>query len=80
MPVYLSRTRCGLGSALGSFARWSAVGAASLYGGAIFVCRHCHRLAYASTREDAGNTAARRADRIGRVQNLSHFRSVACSG
>lgn len=37
---------------------------AILYGGGIFACRHCYRLAYASTREDAGGRATRRADRL----------------
>ena len=33
---------------------------AILYGGGIFACRHCHQLAYFSSREDAGDRAARR--------------------
>jgi hypothetical protein len=37
---------------------------AVLYGGQIFACRHCHRLAYTSARESPGDRAARRADRI----------------
>jgi hypothetical protein len=37
---------------------------AILYGGGIFACRHCYRLAYASSRDDAGDRAARRADRL----------------
>jgi hypothetical protein len=38
---------------------------AILYGGGIFACRHCYRLAYASSREDAGSgRATRRADRL----------------
>lgn len=35
-----------------------------LSGGVIFACRHCYRLAYASSREDAGGRATRRADRL----------------
>lgn len=37
---------------------------AILYGGGIFACRHCHKLAYPSSREDAGDRAARRAERL----------------
>jgi hypothetical protein len=33
--------------------------AAILYGGGIFACRHYYRLAYASSREDAGGRATR---------------------
>jgi hypothetical protein len=37
---------------------------AILYGGGIFACRHCYQLADASSREDAGGRATRRADRL----------------
>jgi hypothetical protein len=37
---------------------------AILYGGTIFACRHCHQLAYVSTREDAGWRAIRRAEKL----------------
>src|ERR1700730_10930955 len=37
---------------------------AILYGGGIFACRRCYRLAYASSRENAGGRATRRADRL----------------
>jgi hypothetical protein len=37
---------------------------AILYGGGIFACRHCYQLAYASSREDSGGRATRRADRL----------------
>ena len=66
-PVRITRTP----SALGGSRDWficPAVGCgrrvAILYGGAIFACRHCHRLAYASAREDYGDRAMRRADRL----------------
>jgi len=66
-PVYITRTPCHLGGARPWFIcpvvdcrRRVAV----LYGGEIFACRHCHRLAFPSTREDASERAARRADRL----------------
>lgn len=66
-PVYISRTRCNLGGARPWFI-CPVVGCrrrvARLYGGAVFACRHCHQLAYASSRESPGDRAARRADRI----------------
>jgi len=37
---------------------------AILYGGMVFACRHCHRLAYACQSEDASSRAIRRADKI----------------
>jgi hypothetical protein len=61
------RTPCNLGG----WRAWficPAVGCgrrvAILYGGGIFACRHCYRLADASSREDAGGRATRRADRL----------------
>ncbi len=66
-PVRIVRTPCNLGGARAWFL-CPAVGCgrrvAILYGGGIFACRHCYQLAYASAREDAGDLAARHADRL----------------
>ncbi|MGH8322475.1 MAG: hypothetical protein ACRETD_01535 [Steroidobacteraceae bacterium] len=66
-PVRIVRTPCNLGGERAWFL-CPAVGCgrrvAILYGGGIFACRHCYQLAYASSREDAGGLAARRADRL----------------
>ncbi len=66
-PVRIVQTPCNLGGTRPWFL-CPAVGCgrrvAILYGGAIFACRHCYRLAYASSREDAANRATRRADRL----------------
>ena len=66
-PVYLDRTPCTYGGTRAWF-RCSARGCgrrvAILYGGAIFACRHCHRLAYSSQREASHERATRRADKI----------------
>ena len=66
-PVRLVRTPCHLGSSRPWFI-CPALGCgrrvAILYGGSIFACRRCYRLAYASAREDAGDRAIRRADRL----------------
>ena len=66
-PVRIERTRCNLGGSRPWFicpaaGCWRRV--AILYGGGIFACRQCHQLAYASSREDAGDRAIRKADRI----------------
>jgi hypothetical protein len=66
-PVRIVRTRCNLGGSRPWFI-CPAVGCgrrvAILYGGSIFACRHCYRLAYPSAREDLCDRAARRADRL----------------
>lgn len=66
-PVDIVRTPCHLGG-LRAWFICPAVGCgcrvAILYGGSIFACRHCYQLAYASSREDAGGRATRRADRL----------------
>jgi hypothetical protein len=41
-----------------------------LYGGGIFACRRCNQLAYASSREEAGGRATRRADRLSGAAGL----------
>lgn len=66
-PVWLSYSPCNYG---GQRAWWLCPAAgcgrrvAVLYGGQIFACRHCHRLAYASQREAPHDRAARRADKL----------------
>jgi hypothetical protein len=65
--VRIERTSCHLGGSRPWFV-CPAVGCqrrvAMLYGGAIFACRHCYRLAYRCTRESDGDRATRRADRL----------------
>ncbi len=66
-PVRIAWTPCNLGGSRPWFmcpARGCSRRVAILYGGGIFACRHCYQLAYASTREDAGDRATRRADRL----------------
>ncbi len=66
-PVYLDRTPCTYGGTRAWFrcpARGCGRRVAILYGGAIFACRHCHRLAYPSQREASHERATRRADKI----------------
>jgi len=66
-PVRIVRTPCNIGGERPWFI-CPVVGCgrrvAILYGGGIFACRHCYQLAYASAREDVGDRAARRADRL----------------
>lgn len=66
-PVYLYRTACNIGGQRPWFlcpASGCGRRVAILYGGAIFACRHCYKLAYPSQRETDYNRMARRADRI----------------
>ncbi|NDR59195.1 hypothetical protein [Aliiruegeria sabulilitoris] len=65
--VHLDATPCNIGGARHWFlcpAQGCGRRVAVLYGGRIYACRHCHQLAYPSQREDAGERAARKADRI----------------
>lgn len=66
-PVYLDWTTCTYGGQRAWFlcpATGCGRRVAKLYGGAIFACRHCYRLAYRSQREAAHDRASRRADSI----------------
>ena len=66
-PVLVEWTPCNYGGTRAWF-RCPAVGCggrvAILYGGTIFACRHCYRLAYSSQRENLDDRATRRADKI----------------
>lgn len=68
-PIYLEWTPCNLGGRRAWF-RCPAQGCgrrvAILYGGSVFACRHCHKLAYQCQRELGYDRAARRADTIRR--------------
>lgn len=68
-PVLLDWTSCGFGG-WRVWWRCPAQGCgrrvAVLYGGRVFACRRCNRLAYRSQRERQDDRAARRADRIRR--------------
>lgn len=66
-PVHLTSTPCHLGGYRQWFtcpARGCGRRVAKLYGGAIFACRHCYRLAYPSQREGYHERASRMAERI----------------
>ena len=66
-PVRLSWSPCTYGGQRAWFlcpAAGCGRRVAVLYGGDIFACRHCYRLAYPSQRETADDRALRRADRI----------------
>jgi hypothetical protein len=66
-PVRIVHTPCNLGGSRPWFI-CPAIGCgrrvAILYGGGIFACRYCYQLTYASSRESAGDRAARCADRL----------------
>lgn len=66
-PVYLDTTPCHLGGERQWFfcpARGCGRRVAMLYGGGVYACRHCHRLAYPSQREAPHDRVIRKADRI----------------
>ena len=66
-PVGLSWTPCRFGGERPWFLCPSCQRrVAILYGGAVFACRHCYRLAYESQRERDYNRLAGRADKIRR--------------
>lgn len=68
-PVSLDRTACAKGGERVWFiCPGDGCGrrVAILYGGAVFACRHCHRLAYECQHETAGDRAMSRADKIRR--------------
>ncbi|MDH4301522.1 MAG: hypothetical protein OEV51_05545 [Nitrospira sp.] len=66
-PVWLDWTACNLGGKRPWFrcpARGCGRRVAILYGGGIFACRQCYKLAYPSQREPSYGRARLRADRI----------------
>lgn len=66
-PIYLEWTSCRLGGKRPWFicpAKNCERRVAILYGGAIFACRHCYQLAYPSQRENFGDRATRKADKV----------------
>lgn len=66
-PVHLVTTPCHVGGERPWFlcpARGCGQRVAVLFGGGIFACRKCHKLAYASQRENEIDRGIRRADRI----------------
>lgn len=65
--VLIDRTPCTFGGSRPWFlcpARGCGRRVAVLYGGAVFACRQCHRLAYDSQSEDAASRAMRRAGKV----------------
>ena len=68
-PVYLTTTPCHMGGERHWFlcpARGCGQRVAVIYGGDIFACRKCCKLAYASQRENAGDRVVRQTNRIRR--------------
>jgi len=68
-PVTLEWTPCNLGGRRAWLlcpARGCGRRVAVLFGGSIFACRHCHKLAYQCQRETDDDRAMRRADTIRR--------------
>lgn len=68
-PVHLEWTGCHLGGRRAWFlcpTPGCGRRVAILFGGAVFACRHCHKLAYESQRASPSDRAMRRADRIRR--------------
>ena len=68
-PVYLEWTPCTLGGRRVWFlcpAKECGRRVAILFGGAVFACRHCHKLAYCCQRETDDDRAMRRAETIRR--------------
>ena len=67
-PVRIEWTSCNYGGSRAWFlcpAQGCGRRVAKLFlGSAIFACRHCYRLAYASQRENAGDRATRQADKL----------------
>ncbi|SFM86035.1 hypothetical protein [Nitrosomonas communis] len=66
-PVYLTWTPCTYGGARAWFlcpVQNCGRRVAILYGGRIFACRHCYKLAYACQREADYDRAARRVNKI----------------
>ncbi|MFZ3582575.1 hypothetical protein ACOI1H_10440 [Loktanella sp. DJP18] len=66
-PVQIDRTRCHLGGTRAWFlcpARGCGRRVATLYGGTVFACRHCHGLAYPSENESRRDRTVRQADKL----------------
>ncbi|MBU2359469.1 MAG: hypothetical protein KKB02_11155 [Alphaproteobacteria bacterium] len=66
-PVQIDHTTCHLGGIRSWFlcpARGCGQRVATLYGGAVFACRHCHGLAYPSENESRRDRTVRRLDKL----------------